>query len=69
MMVVVMVVMMTMSRGNDDNTAPVGVVMMVVVMMELHLLNVFIGAGHRTGIIDRLQQRHRIWNRFKQVRK
>ena len=68
MMVVVMVVMMTMSRGNDDNTAPVGVVM-VVVMMELHLLNVFIGAGHRTGIIDRLQQRHRIWNRFKQVRK
>jgi hypothetical protein len=77
-MMVVMMVMVAIATGNDDDArlivistvlAVVVVMMVVMVVIELHLLDVFIGGGDRTGFIDDLKQLRRVWNRLQQVGK
>ena len=70
-MMMVVVVVMTKSWGDYDDTRAVRVVMMMMVMMmiELHLLNVFIGGRNRTGLIDDLKQGRCVRNRLKQISK
>ena len=78
-MMVVMMVMIEATGYHDDArtiiviavvSAELVVVMMVVMVVieKLRLLNVFIGRGDRTGLVDHLQQGRRVRDRFKQVR-
>jgi hypothetical protein len=73
-MMVMMMVVVAIATGNDDDArliviSTVLAVVVVVVVIELHLLDVFIGGGDRTGFIDDLKQLRRIWNRLQQVGK
>jgi hypothetical protein len=74
-MMVMMMVVVAIATGNDDDarliviSTVLAVVVVVVVVIELHLLDVFIGGGDRTGFIDDLKQLRRIWNRLQQVGK
>jgi len=74
MMVVMVVMIPAVSRGNHNDAGfiisaieAVMMMMMMVVVIKLHLLNVFISGGDRTGLIDNLEQSHRVRNRLKQV--
>jgi len=74
-MVVMVMMVMTISARYDDDTRLIikstvlAVVMVVMVVIELRLLNIFIGGRDRTGFIDDLKQGRRVRNRLKQVSK
>jgi len=68
-----MMIAVSTGRYHDDARLIISavlavMVMMVVMMVELRLLDVLVGGGDRTRVIDDLQQGGRIRDRFKQVR-